>query len=252
VVQDVDPDRVLLAHSRFIRKHRQDIDEKMLKYFGKSSTDKERAGRIVICTQVLQESLDFDMDYGVSDLAPVDVLIQRFGRVRRHTRSQSGQVISGKDERGDTIPVSVLMPTFTPNPKKTWAHANAILKTSFVYSNALHLWRTAKLCTQMSQWSLPEDVRHLMETVYAGSGENPEGLKDVDLCARGESKGDQAVAMRNTLRWQNGYWGDQPGWTVDLEGEGTPTRLSTHSSQWRIAKFDTISKKIIPIVQTSY
>lgn len=88
-----------LFHSRFAFSDRQRIETETLARFGKEDSS-QRAGKVLICTQVLESSVDCDMDEMISDLAPVDLLIQRAGRLQRHIRDINGQLKrDGKDER---------------------------------------------------------------------------------------------------------------------------------------------------------
>lgn len=81
----------LLFHSRFAFCDRQRIESSTLLWFGKQS-GMQRSGKVVIATQVIEQSLDIDLDEMISDLAPIDLLIQRAGRLQRHLRDDQGQV----------------------------------------------------------------------------------------------------------------------------------------------------------------
>ena len=61
-------------------------EEMFLKKMGKSSKDKDRKRLILIGTQVLEQSLDYDADIMVTQLCPIDLLLQRIGRLHRHIR----------------------------------------------------------------------------------------------------------------------------------------------------------------------
>ena len=77
-------DRVHLFHARFAQGNRQDIEEDVLRRFGRDADPTDRAGHILVATQVVEQSLDLDFDLVISDLAPVDLIIQRAGRMWRH------------------------------------------------------------------------------------------------------------------------------------------------------------------------
>ncbi len=85
-------DEVRLMHSRFISLHRSENDTWLRESFGPPRGG-EGGGRprrsIVVATQVVEQSLDIDFDLLVTDLAPMDLLIQRMGRVHRHERPGS-------------------------------------------------------------------------------------------------------------------------------------------------------------------
>jgi len=76
-----------LFHSRFAMGDRLDIEDEVIWSFGAPSTAAARRGQVLIATQVVEQSLDLDFDGMASDLAPIDLLIQRAGRLQRHARS---------------------------------------------------------------------------------------------------------------------------------------------------------------------
>lgn len=83
----VDGEDLLLFHARYPYDWREAIERRVLARFGKGRPPGQRA--IVVATQVIEQSLDLDFDYLISDLAPVDLLIQRAGRLHRHPRGDA-------------------------------------------------------------------------------------------------------------------------------------------------------------------
>jgi CRISPR-associated endonuclease/helicase Cas3 len=79
-----DGTRVYLFHARFPAADRQSREEAALEIFGRSGTREGRA--VLIATQVAEQSLDLDFDCIATDLAPIDLLLQRAGRLWRHAR----------------------------------------------------------------------------------------------------------------------------------------------------------------------
>jgi CRISPR-associated endonuclease/helicase Cas3 len=74
-----------LFHARFRGCDRADIERTVLARFGK---DAPPGGRILIATQVVEQSLDLDFDELHTDLAPIDLVLQRTGRLHRHDRKR--------------------------------------------------------------------------------------------------------------------------------------------------------------------
>lgn len=68
-------------HGRFSREDRLKLDKELEKFFGKKSKE---GGALVVATQTVEQSLDVDFDVMLTDLCPIDVLLQRLGRVHRH------------------------------------------------------------------------------------------------------------------------------------------------------------------------
>ncbi|MBO1437419.1 CRISPR-associated helicase Cas3' [Meiothermus sp. CFH 77666] len=80
----------MLFHARFPAEDRARLEDEVLARFGKDSTleNGQRPQKaVLVATQVVEQSLDLDFDLMVSDLAPVDLLLQRAGRLWRHKRS---------------------------------------------------------------------------------------------------------------------------------------------------------------------
>lgn len=83
IAKDIKAPKILL-HSSFLAKDRSHIEEQILK------TIKNRPKKLVIIgTQVLEQSLDLDFDVLITDAAPMDLLLQRIGRLWRHNRKRS-------------------------------------------------------------------------------------------------------------------------------------------------------------------
>jgi CRISPR-associated endonuclease/helicase Cas3 len=80
-------DEQLLFHSRFFHCDRKRIEDHCLATYGKKvDRTKPRPRSVCVATQVIEQSLDLDFEFMISDLAPIDLLIQRVGRIWRHER----------------------------------------------------------------------------------------------------------------------------------------------------------------------
>ncbi len=150
----------LLFHARFTASDRQRITEKVLAVFGKETTDRPKK-YLLVATQVVEQSLDVDFDHMISEIAPIDLLLQRSGRIKRHTRDSTGKLISGRDQRGDPV-LHVLVPTKDGNkPPKFGA-------SEIIYSR-YPLLRTLEALEGKGQVNLPKEFRPLIEHVYGNS-----------------------------------------------------------------------------------
>lgn len=86
-------DRITVAHSRFLALDRIAIDESLRDRFGPPERLKETGAtrpvsHVVVASQVAEQSLDIDFDLLITDLAPVDLVLQRMGRLHRHQRER--------------------------------------------------------------------------------------------------------------------------------------------------------------------
>ncbi|MDX3388336.1 CRISPR-associated helicase Cas3', partial [Streptomyces niveiscabiei] len=78
---------VTVAHSRFLAADRAANDADLLRRFGPDGGQRPYR-HVVVASQVAEQSLDVDFDLLVTDLAPVDLVLQRMGRLHRHLRNR--------------------------------------------------------------------------------------------------------------------------------------------------------------------
>lgn len=145
-----------LFHARFTLRDRQALEEQVLAEFGKRGDRNQ--GRILIATQVVEQSLDVDFDLMVTQLCPVDLLFQRLGRLHRHNRPHRP---SGFEKPAATV----LLPT-----------GEGYDSLAHIYSHTRVMWRTQKHLEQLHDTPLifPQAYREWIEAVYDESGPDPD------------------------------------------------------------------------------
>ncbi|APT18711.1 MULTISPECIES: CRISPR-associated helicase/endonuclease Cas3 [Amylolactobacillus] len=80
----------LVLHSAFVATERTKIENELLEKIGKNGQRPEKL--VIIGTQVLEQSLDIDFDILYTDLAPMDLILQRVGRLQRHQNKRPKQL----------------------------------------------------------------------------------------------------------------------------------------------------------------
>lgn len=147
-----------LLHARFPLEDRQINEQALADKFGPDTQTRPRRA-LVIGTQVLEQSLDVDFDVMITDMAPIDLLLQRAGRLHRHERQRPTAhatphlwIVGERDENGllriprDTVYEEYIL-------QQTW----------------LALLPRTQLC-------LPADYRPLIEAVYSNNAPAPSSL----------------------------------------------------------------------------
>lgn len=156
--QGLDDIRLDLFHARFTAQDRDAIEKRVLDRFGKTGARKQPA--ILVATQVVEQSLDLDFDHMVSALAPIDLLIQRAGRLHRHRRRDDGTLCHGPDERPDPV-LHILAPPLNQEGVPDIRDP--------VYSHDV-LMRTFQTLGSNTSIVKPSDVRDAIEAVYGEAG----------------------------------------------------------------------------------
>lgn len=179
----VSAEDLILFHARFPFKWREEIEKQVLSRFGK--TAKRPAKSIVIATQVIEQSLDLDFDFMITDLAPVDLLIQRAGRLHRHNQNDANRPMRLKSPR---------LILATPNMV---AGVPDFGRDVYVYDRSilLHTWLSL---AGRSKIDLPADTTLLIEAVYSGQLVIPdERLRQaLDWAERDAQKKEREVIFR--------------------------------------------------------
>lgn len=159
-LREIFGDDVSLNHARFTISDRQAKDADLLRRFGPPGEETERPERaVVVATQVAEQSLDIDFDLLVTDLAPIDLILQRAGRLHRHqrprpTRLQEPECYVARLPRTDDAP------RFEPGAQAIYGEKDLLLTAA-----ELH-----RIIQAGGDLTVPEDVRAVMEAVY---GNNP-------------------------------------------------------------------------------
>lgn len=228
-------DDLMLFHARFAMGDRLDIEGTVTKTFGRKSTEKERSGKVLVATQVVEQSLDLDFDLLITDLAPMDLLIQRAGRLHRHQREERGNPLSEGVDRRESPYMIVHGPLPEDTADGNWYKA-AFSKASFVYPSHGCLWLTARLLQEKSVLKMPDDARDLIEAAFFESAERiPAPLKQRDQQAESQWQTDKSLAHINMLKLDEGYEATITQWREDMK---TPTRLGSMETTVRLAKWD--------------
>lgn len=235
ISQTIPPERITLFHARFALKDRLEKEAQVLDSFGEDSNQQDRQGRLMIATQVAEQSLDVDFDVLITDLAPVDRVLQRAGRLQRHVRDAQGNRLvatDAKDQRKAPC-LWVYAPAWAEQPKADWYSA-VFKKAQHVYGHHGQLWLTAKVL-QNGSFTMPADARYLIESVFSETETLPESLSKNAMKAEGQDISEASLAQLNTLKIDGGY---KRGEILDWWGESkTPSRLGEETMEVMLAKW---------------
>ena len=226
-----------LLHARFAMGDRLDIEERVRETLRKPDArdNSKRRGFVLVGTQILEQSLDYDVDAMISDLAPIDLMIQRAGRLWRHT-----------DRTGRPVTAAELL-VLSPNPAEVldrdW-YRQISTRAAAVYDHHGLVWRSAKVLFEAGAIETPGGVRGLVEAVYGNrdADDVPEPLREASNDAEGRRNAERSIAGANLLDFRSDYGGQKPAiWTSDTV---TPTRLGQPVTTFRLGR--THADRIVP------
>jgi CRISPR-associated endonuclease/helicase Cas3 len=192
---------------------RRKVENELEGFFGENGARPQRA--IVVGTQVLEQSLDLDFDRLLTDLAPIDSMLQRVGRVHRHRRdSERGRLVMAVTGVSDS-PAGPQFPRYT--------HA--------VYASIV-LLRTWTLVRKLLSEDLPiidswTMAAELVEKVYGDDVTCPPGWE----AAWNQAAQRLATAQNNDEKAAKRAWMPLPHWVEELhELTGYPRPVRTRKN----------------------
>lgn len=148
----------MLVHSRFLATDRLQREREIVDLLGPNGRRPRRL--VVVATQVIEQSLDVDFDVMVSDIAPIDSLLQRMGRLHRHNRPPAERPSSLRTPRffvtGVERPNANQAPIINPGARRIYGEA-VLLRTIIVLAS--HHARSPTVAS-------PDDVAHLVADTY--------------------------------------------------------------------------------------
>ncbi len=163
------PEVVEVAHSRFVSCDRARKDDELRRRFGPpGASGRARRRRpsksILVASQVVEQSLDIDFDLMISDLAPMDLMLQRMGRLHRHVRMERPErvasprfVITGVTE-WDGEPPQPCRGSVSVYEEYPLLRTLAVLEEAVPADGLLHL---------------PEDISRLVQLAYSDQPVGP-------------------------------------------------------------------------------
>jgi len=147
-----------LFHARFAVDDRIRIEKDILNKYGK---DAPRKGRLLIATQVVEQSLDLDFDVIVSQIAPIELLMQRMGRLWRHDRTKDLY------PRSEAIKAPIFITLCPPIEVVETNYSTTYKGSAYVYKNIRALYRTQRYLIDHQKLVFPYSYRAAITWVHS-------------------------------------------------------------------------------------
>ncbi|MBM4431645.1 MAG: CRISPR-associated helicase Cas3' [Chloroflexi bacterium] len=150
-----------LLHSRFPAFRREVIETGWLERLGKKAVNRPK-GCVLVATQVVEQSVDIDADFLITELAPTDMLLQRMGRVWRHSTIAV---------RPCQKPEVVIVCGDAGGAKSKEDVVQRLGRTNCLVYQPYVLWRSWRVWSCLNRVCVPDAIRDLIERTYAPSPE---------------------------------------------------------------------------------
>ncbi len=173
MVQEAFP--VGLLHSKFPGWRREELEKNWMDKLGKNGNRPQ--GCILVATQVVEQSVDIDADFMVTELAPTDMLLQRMGRLWRHDRIRDCK----------TAEVCIVANDLTAADSKESLIERIGKSNARVYAPYI-LWRSWKVWKERNHIALPRDMRDLLEHTYTELEDEPDFILELKQTLKERSK----------------------------------------------------------------
>jgi CRISPR-associated endonuclease/helicase Cas3 len=173
----------LLVHARMLPAARAEREERLQQLLGPEGGSERPPRYVVIGTQVLEQSLDVDFDLLVTDLAPIDLILQRAGRLHRHRDRSNRSSAHATPE--------VWLAHHAGLPEDIPIQDVAVVYAEWLVRQSL------RVLEDRLQFVLPDDIESLVEAVY---GAAPPPADDALFGAYIENFGGSVARRQNAQR----------------------------------------------------
>ena len=163
---------VKLVRSRFIAVDRMANDTELLQLLGPDS-EKRPSKLVVVGTQVIEQSLDIDFDVMLTDIAPVDLLLQRMGRLHRHQRGEDQSLRPEKLRQARCYITGVERWGMTP--PEIAKGIESVYPRALLWRSLLAIWSQSGE-NKTATINIPNDIAELIKRVYSNNTSNKELL----------------------------------------------------------------------------
>jgi CRISPR-associated endonuclease/helicase Cas3 len=186
LIQELDPGLDLrIFHAKYTRADRRECEKRVVEAFGPKGQRPRRS--IVVASQVIEQSLDLDFDVLLTELAPIDLLLQRFGRLQRHRRERPFH---------PTARAIVFAP---PELSRDCFGASA-----YVYEPIALCRSLSALEAHGARIVVPDDVQALVEAVYGDRAVSDDDsaeklMQSWEKDAEGKGQADKFFARNATI-----------------------------------------------------
>ncbi len=230
---------VSVAHSRFMAVDRAAKDRWLRETFGPPSSGKRPYRHVVVASQVAEQSLDIDFDLLVTDLAPVDLVLQRIGRLHRHPRGD-------RPARLTTATCWITGADWTTEPPQPVSGSRR------VYQPAALLRSAAVLLPHLDgePLRLPADIAPLTQSAYGGAALGPPSWQPAMAEAEAKQRDEIAAKEQKADGFRLAAVGE-PG--VPLIGwlSGGVGNADDRAAQGHVRDTDAESLEVLLLVRTS-
>lgn len=208
---------VALHHGRYSFEDRRQLDRAVEQAFGKSAAT-AAAARVLVGTQTLEISLDCDADLMITDIVPIDVLLQRLGRLHRHRERDAHRPAGFAQARALVLTPAErdLSPLLKPGASRGLG-----IGSRSAYENLLAIeatWRLLDDFARRPEWLIPDHNRELVEA--GADSTRLMGLADelagdwpafaLQIFGKRSAQAGQAAPLlvRWDADWNDGHWSD--------------------------------------------
>ena len=185
--------KVGLLHSRFTFWRREELEHEWMERLGKDGHG--RCGCILVSTQIVEQSVDLDADLLITELAPTDMLLQRMGRLWRHSRPNRPApnarmcILDETKSLGD-------FRLMKPKDIQAELGSKAYVYWPYVLLRSLQVWKARNTV------AIPGDIRSLIESTYSELEDEPDSWRKLFDEHFATDLGKKFLAARNTNLWQ--------------------------------------------------